>query len=179
MLEGKLVNLRAWEPADASLLYRWINDRDVTQFLGSRYQQSLTFEEQWVRQASGKLQTFGDVLRFVMETKDGVAIGNMGLHDASPEHRSAWLDMMIGERDYWSKGYGTDALMTLLRFAFEEMNLHRMHLDVYDFNERAQVSYRKCGFVEEGRRRDARYQRGGYHDVVTMSVLRDEWRAIR
>jgi RimJ/RimL family protein N-acetyltransferase len=178
MLEGKLVNLRAWEPVDAPLLQRWINDRLVTQFLGSRYQQSLAFEESWVAQRAAKPQSFGEV-RFVIETKDRVPIGNMGLHDASPEHRGAWLGMMIGEKDCWSKGYGGDALMTLLRFALEEMNLHRVQLDVYDFNARAQASYRKCGFVEEGRRRHARYQRGAYHDVVTMAVLREEWQAIR
>jgi RimJ/RimL family protein N-acetyltransferase len=178
MLEGRLVNLRAWGPADAPLVQRWINDREVTQFLGSRYPQSLAFEEGWVAERAAKTQSFGEV-RFVIETKDGVSIGNMGLHDASPEDRSAWLGVTIGEKEYWSKGYGSDALMTLLRFAFEEMNLNRVSLDVYDFNERGQASYRKCGFVEEGRRRHARYQRGTYHDKVAMAILRDEWEAIR
>ena len=178
MLEGTLVNLRAWECADARRLQRWINDRAVTQFLGSRYPQSLAFEESWVAERAAKMQSFGEV-RFVIETKEGLPLGNMGLHDGSPEHRRAWLGMMIGEKEFWSKGFGSDALMTLLRFAFDEMNLHRVALDVYDFNQRGQASYRKCGFVEEGRRRHARYQQGAYHDVVAMSVLREEWQAAR
>ena len=73
------------------------------------------------------------------------------------------------------RGYGTDALMTLLRFAFEEMNLNRVSLDVYDFNTRGIAAYLKCGFAEEGRRRHARYQDGAHHDVIAMSILRDEW----
>ena len=82
---------------------------------------------------------------------------------------------MIGEKAYWSKGYGSDAVATLVRFGFEEMNLNRIELRVFDFNERAQASYRKCGFVEEGRMRQSHYADGAYCDVVVMSVLRDEW----
>ena len=94
-----------------------------------------------------------------------------------PEEQKAELGIMIGEKSYWSQGFGTDALRTLLRFGFDEMNLHRITLLVYDFNERAQAAYNKAGFVEEGRRREALYTEGGYHDIVVMSVLRDEWEA--
>ena len=82
---------------------------------------------------------------------------------------------MIGEKAYWSKGYGSDAVTTLVRFAFEEMNLNRVELHVYDFNLRGQAAYRKCGFREEGRMRDAHHTEGRFHDVVVMAVLRDEW----
>jgi RimJ/RimL family protein N-acetyltransferase len=117
---------------------------------------------------------YGDV-SFAIETKDGVHIGSTGLHGASPENRAAELGIMIGEKAYWSKGYGTDALATLVRFAFEEMNLNRIELHVFDFNQRAQASYRRCGFVEEGRMRDAHYAEGAYSDVVVMALLRDDW----
>jgi RimJ/RimL family protein N-acetyltransferase len=82
---------------------------------------------------------------------------------------------MIGEKTYWSQGYGTDALRTLLGFAFDEMNMNRVELTVYDFNERGQAAYKKAGFVEEGRRRQALYTEAAYHDIVVMSVLKDEW----
>jgi RimJ/RimL family protein N-acetyltransferase len=176
MLEGALVNLRAQEATDAERLHRWINDRQVTLYLGARYQASLAFEEGFMAQRAGTPHSFA-AANFAIETKDGVHIGNIGLRDASPEDRGAWLGMLIGEKEYWSRGYGSDALRTLLRFAFGEMNLHRVDLDVYDFNTRGIAAYRKCGFVEEGRRRHARYQDGTYHDVVKMSVLRDEWAA--
>ena len=86
---------------------------------------------------------------------------------------------MIGEKECWGRGYGTDALRTLVRFGFEEMNLNRIALDVYDFNERAIASYLKTGFAEEGRRRKDIYRDGRYVDVVMMSVLRAEWEAAR
>jgi RimJ/RimL family protein N-acetyltransferase len=176
MIEGTLVNLRAMEMADLERNHRWINDREVTWGLAMRYEMSLAAEEEWMRNRTSKGVTYSDV-GFAIETKDGLHIGNCGLHQASPEHRDAEAGIMIGDKAYWSKGYGSDALATLLRFGFQEMNLHRVGLRVYDFNARAIASYRKCGFVEEGRMREAQYQDGAYHDIVVMSVLRNEWTA--
>ena len=84
---------------------------------------------------------------------------------------------MVGDKSYWSNGYGSDAVMTLLRFAFEEMNLNRVELGVFEFNERAIACYLKCGFVEEGRRREHYFQEGRYWDIIDMSVLRREFEA--
>ncbi len=174
MIEGKLVNLRAREMADVERMTRWINDREVTRFMGGRYPWSAAAEEAFVRGRTSAPMAYGDV-SLAIETKDGVHIGSCGLHGASPENRTAELGIMVGEKAYWSKGYGTDAVTTLVRFGFEEMNLNRIELHVYDFNERAQASYRKCGFVEEGRLRDAHYADGAYNDVVVMGLLREEW----
>lgn len=178
MIEGKLVNLRAREMADVERMTCWINDREVTRFMGARYPWSSAAEEAFVRGRTSSPMTYGDV-SLAIETKDGVHIGSCGLHGASPENRMADLGIMVGEKAYWSKGYGTDAVATLVRFGFEEMNLNRIALDVYDFNERAQASYRKSGFVEEGRMRDAHYADGVYCDVVVMGLLREEWTATR
>jgi RimJ/RimL family protein N-acetyltransferase len=175
MIEGKLVNLRARELSDVERMTRWINDREVTRFMGNRYPWSSAAEEAFVRSTTSVPMAFGD-LRFAIETKAGVHIGSSGLHGASPENRAAELGIMIGEKAYWSKGYGTDAVATLVRFAFE-MNLNRVELHVFDFNARAQASYRKCGFVEEGRMREAHYAEGVYSDVVVMALLREEWAA--
>ncbi len=173
MIEGKLINLRAQEMSDLARMTRWVNDREVTRFLSTRYPWAEATEEAWLRNRTSKPMAFGDV-GFAIETKDGVHIGSCGLHEASPEQRSAELGIMIGERAYWSRGYGSDAVATLVRFAFDEMNLHRIELHVFDFNARGMRAYEKCGFVEEGRMRQARHQEGAYHDVVVMSVLRDE-----
>ncbi|MFN2157525.1 MAG: GNAT family N-acetyltransferase, partial [Anaerolineae bacterium] len=75
---------------------------------------------------------------------------------------------------YWGKGYGSDAIRTLLRFAFDEMNLHRVQLTVYEDNARAIRAYEKCGFRHEGRLRDAVYRKGRYYDMLLMSVLSGE-----
>jgi RimJ/RimL family protein N-acetyltransferase len=177
MLEGRLVRLRAMEATDVERAYTWINDREVTRFLMARYPLSHADEEKWLTQASLD-NGFANDVRLAIETKEGVHIGNTGLHRISPEDRHASLGIMIGDKSYWSNGYGTDATLTLLCFAFHQMNLHRVDLGVFEFNERAIACYRKCGFVEEGRRREAYYQDGRYWDIVSMSVLRREFEAL-
>jgi RimJ/RimL family protein N-acetyltransferase len=178
MLEGELVRLRALEPEDLERCYRWLNDPEVTRFIeGGRYPPSMVQEREWLDNAVRNRSGFANVL-LAMETKDGVHIGNIGLHEGSPEHRRAKLGIITGDKDYWSKGYGTDAIRRLLRFAFEQMNLNRVELGTFDFNERAQACYRKCGFVEEGRRRQDRYIDGAYHDLIIMGILRSEWEAL-
>jgi RimJ/RimL family protein N-acetyltransferase len=174
MLEGTLVNLRAPEMDDLERNTRWINDREVTRFLAMRYQISGLAEEAWLRDLCAKPLAY-DAPFFAIERKDGLHIGNVNLFGLKPEPRTAELGIMIGDKSRWSQGLGSDALRTLLRFGFEEMNLNRVQLCVYDFNARAQSAYRSCGFVEEGRRRQALFRRGAYHDFIVMGALRDEW----
>lgn len=175
MIEGDLVRLRAIEPEDAARMKEWMNDRQVTRYLGSGlYPTSLAEERRWAEEAA-RGNSFADV-RLAIETKaEGLHIGNCGLHQGSPEHRKARLGIVIGEKAYWGKGYGSDAVRCLLRLAFERMNLHRVELTVLDFNERARACYRKCGFVEEGRMRRDRFVDGRYVDLIVMGILREEW----
>jgi RimJ/RimL family protein N-acetyltransferase len=176
MIEGKIINLRAQEMADLERNQRWINDREVTSFLTMRYQMSLAAEEQWMREHTRSPQSYANAA-FAIETKDGRHIGNCGIHEGTPETRSASVGIMIGEKDCWGQGFGTDAMRTMLRFGFEEMNLHRIQLDVYAFNERARASYRNCGFIDEVCMRQAVFREGRYIDVITMGILRREWEA--
>ncbi len=175
MLEGKLIRLRAIEPEDAERMTAWMNDREVTRFLGSGlYPISLLQERTWAENAA-RSNSFENV-HLAIETKDtGEHIGNCGLHHTSAEHRKATLGIVIGQKAFWSKGNGTDAVRALLRLGFERMNLHRIELTVLGFNERAQACYRKCGFVEEGRFRQDRFVDGAYVDTVFMAILRAEW----
>jgi len=174
MIEGKIVRLRALEPGDLERAYAWVNDREVTRYLMLRYPMSRSDEEKWLEESSGK-NGFRRNVRFAIETKDGTHIGNTGLHFISPEDRCAELGIMIGDKSFWSNGYGTDAIVTLLRFAFDQMNLHRVALGVFPFNERGIACYRKCGFIEEGRNRENIYKDGRYHDIIRMGILRDEF----
>jgi len=107
-----------------------------------------------------------------------VPIGITGLHHGRPEDRHSELGIMIGEKDYWSQGYGTDAVLTLLRFAFYQMNLNKVTLGVFDINPRARAVYDKLGFIEEGRSREEYFHDGRYVDVIRMSVLRREFEAL-
>lgn len=176
MIEGKLVRLRAVEPEDAENAFRWMNDRDVSRNLMARYPFSLESEREWVKGATKPLD-FGNA-RFAVETKEGVHIGHCGLHGGSAENRRAELGIMIGEKEYWGRGFGTDVMLTLLRFAFEQMNLHKVTLGVFEFNERGLAMYTKLGFVEEGRLREDLFQDGRYWDLIRMSILRREYDAL-
>jgi RimJ/RimL family protein N-acetyltransferase len=179
MIEGKLINLRALDIGDGDRYVDWLNDTEVTRHLNRRYQIPRLAEENYLRERGVQQMGFGPSGgNFAIETKEGVHIGSIGFHYVNPENRKATLGVVIGDKRYWSKGYGTDAMLTLLRFGFEEMNLHRIDLSVDEDNERGIACYRKCGFVEEGRLRQERYSRGGYRDQLWMGLLREEFRAL-
>jgi RimJ/RimL family protein N-acetyltransferase len=177
MLIGKLVRLRRYEKEDLERVLGWINDREVTRFLAARYPFSRVQEEGWIERVSQQPPSEGIVLAIELPA-DSRHIGSVGLHEVRWEDRHATLGIVIGEKDCWSQGYGTDAIVTLLRFAFDEMNLHRVMLDVLTDNQRAIASYRKCGFAAEGTLRQAYYQEGRYRDLLTMGVLAGEFRAL-
>ncbi len=178
MLEGKLVRLRAHAATDIDASLRWINDTEVTRTLAARYPMSRQSETAWLESVSTGGALHRDHVAFAIETREGRHIGNCGIESVSWENRAATVGILIGEKDCWGKGYGTDAMRTMLRFAFREMNLHRVQLEVLAFNERGRASYVKCGFAEEGRRRDAWFADGAYHDAVIMGVLRSEFDAL-
>jgi RimJ/RimL family protein N-acetyltransferase len=85
------------------------------------------------------------------------------------------LGIAIGDLKMASKGLGTEAIRLMLDYGFRTLNLHRIELFVHDFNERAQKAYKKLGFVEEGRKREALYSDGKYHDEILMAILKEEW----
>lgn len=179
MIEGTVVNLRAPDLADLERNHRWINDRDVTKYLGgtARYAMSMAAEEAWMRTLCSQQMSYERVF-FAIETKDGRHIGNTNLFNSSPEVRLAELGIMIGDKDHWSRGLGADAIRTIARFGFEEMNLHRIVLQVFSYNPRGMACYRKCGFLEEVRMRQDMWYDGAYHDTIVMGLLRSEFDAM-
>jgi RimJ/RimL family protein N-acetyltransferase len=102
-------------------------------------------------------------------------VGYTGLEGDISPHGEAFVGIGIGERDFWGKGYGTDAMNVILRFAFQELNLRRVSLDTFEYNPRAIRSYEKVGFVHEGRARDFLYREGRRWDLIFMGILREEW----
>ena len=178
MLEGKLVRLRPMEPEEFENYYRWMNDEEVKRYLGMRYFFSRAAEQEWLRGRTNAPLSYSNV-QFAVETKEDCRhVGSIGFHDTAPEDRKAVVGIAIGEKTLWDRGYGSDAMTTLLRFAFDEMGLHRVMLHVDERNSRAQASYKKVGFVEEGRLRDDRWARGRYWDTVVMGILDAEFRRI-
>lgn len=170
MIEGKKVNLRALEKDDIKKAIKWINDPEVIRYLSMVFPISMAEEEKWF---DDYLKSKDDKI-FAIDTKDGKYTGNIGLHKMDWINRKVMLGIMIGEKEYWNKGYGTDALKTTVKFAFEELNMHKVYLSVMDLNERAVRTYEKCGFVKEGISRDDFYKNGKYHSMIWMSVLNEK-----
>jgi RimJ/RimL family protein N-acetyltransferase len=115
-------------------------------------------------------------LTLFIEALDGRTIGIVALRDAEPETGEAKLDIYLGEKDTWGRGYATDAMRVICRYGFEKMRLHRISLTVVAENAGARRVYEKVGFAEEGRMRDAFRRDGKWHDKILMSLLEGELR---
>ncbi|MGD0056974.1 MAG: GNAT family protein [Methanomassiliicoccales archaeon] len=170
MLEGRSVRLRAVERVDLPSFVKWINDPEVTRFLELNPPMSMEDEERWFVD----LQKDPDKV-FSIDTKDGKLIGNVGLMRLNWKDRSVIIGIMIGEKEYWNRGFGTDAIETLLGYLFDEVNMNRVYLIADERNARALRCYEKLGFMKEGLLRQHLYKNGNYIDDVEMSLLREDW----
>ena len=132
-------------------------------------------EEEWIKD-TWKLREERRAFLFAVETAtDNKLIGGSGLFRFDWTSRSAEIGISIYNPEYWGKGYGAESLDLVLRFAFLDLNLNRVELEVFDFNKRAYKCYAKVGFKEAGRKRKARFIEGKYHDCIMMDILREEW----
>ena len=176
MLVGKNVRLRALEKSDLPNCVRWLNDRDVTQFLLHNSPMSMAAEEKWFEHQQTIPPTNGQVLAIeVLVEGQWVYIGNTGLHQIDSIIREAEFGIFIGEKQFWNKGYGREATLLTLKLGFEDLNLNRIYLYVFESNPRGIAAYKAAGFVQEGLLREAMYKNGKYINVLVMSVLRSEW----
>jgi RimJ/RimL family protein N-acetyltransferase len=174
MVRGRLVKLRAFEPAEAEALWRWYHDPEVTRWMSGGHPQSLASSIRRIEERPRN--EYGNVLLGIETLEDGRLIGAVVLRDAEPETGCAELDIYIGEKEYWGRGFATDAMRTACRYGFEAMRLHKITLYVVPENHAAHHVYRKVGFVEEGRMREHIWLDGRNLDNVLMGILRDEWR---
>ncbi len=171
-LEGELVLLRPRVDEDLALFDRWHGNPDVRHWLhmSEMPEQTLEIERQrWQIARNDPTR-----LSFVIETLDGVPIGNIVLIGVDAMHRRAELGIAIGEKGDWGRGYGTDAIRVILRFAFEVLKLRRVELITDVDNERGIRAYEKCGFVREGVLRAKRLRYGEPLDMLIMAVLRED-----
>ncbi len=179
-LEGERVRLRPLELSDAERFRVWFSDPEFFHYLaGAAYQLSLAAEEEFIRARQTNDWEHGVALAIeAMDVADApVLIGSLELRDLHPESRHGEIGILIGEREYWDRGYGADVMRTICRFGFEELDLHRIELTVAAYNPRAQRCYEKVGFVVEGRKREHRYVNGRYYDTLVMGLLRSEFEA--
>lgn len=167
--EGRLVRLRAIEEADLPRINELVWDPEVSQHLALAWPGPLA----GTRAFWDSVREHRDSPTFAIETLAGELIGLCSLDPVDARVRSAGLGIWVG-RPYWGRGYGTDAVRTLCRFGFREMNLQRIGLSVYETNPRGVRAYEKVGFKEEGRRRRAHFVEGRHIDVIVMGLLAEE-----
>ena len=177
MLHGETTRLRAVEPGDAERAFRWVNDREVTGYLALRYPMSMQAERDWTEAAS-KPNSYTNVQLAIEIAATGEHIGNCGLHQGSALNRTAELGVMIGAKEHWGRGYGFDAIRTLLALGFRDLNLRRIHLDVFAPHTRAIALYERLGFEHEGRSPSAYRGRGYYLDMLAMGIDRARFDAL-
>ena len=103
-------------------------------------------------------------------------IGEVVLNQFDDDNRSASFRIALQGKDFYGQGYGTEATKLIVDYGFSQLNLHRIELEVYDFNPRAQRVYEKAGFKKEGVKRDVLLWEGSYQSAIVMSILEDEWR---
>lgn len=175
--EGELVRLRAIEPDDLDRYLRWMNDPEVTRTLSMRYPIGREAERE-ILERMGNRGSYRSVAFAIEVCETGEHIGTVDL--GSPYFESRWgtLGLVIGAKEHRGKGYGTDAVRTLCRFAFWEMNLRLVRLTVFPENERARRAYERVGFVLEGTQRQAILKAGEFLDMHMMSITRAEFEAI-
>ncbi len=172
MLKGKRVTLRALKDDDYELVTEFYNDVG-TWVLADDDPPAPRTRKEVQDELEGFIKT-GTVMPFVIEV-DGKVIGDCGLHHFSEHSRTCSFGIAIHGDEYLGKGFGSEAVGLLLRFAFRYRNMRRVWLTVNADNERAIRSYLKAGFIEEGRLRQHVWQDGEYHDWVYMGLMRDEW----
>lgn len=177
ILNGTLVRLSAVDPEEFSKAFAvWRRDSEFMRLmdsnaprLGSRKDAQKSLEKELEDQ---QLNQHWFTIRTLVEDK---LIGDIGLYVVNWSGRDAFVGLGIGERDFWGKGYGTDAMHLILRYAFMEVNLRRVTLTVFEYNPRAIRSYEKAGFRHEGRLRKLLHRDGNRYDELFMGILRDEW----
>lgn len=154
----------------------WVNDPEVTITLNLLRPIAEGRELEFLERALTNDNT-RDVF-FAFDGPDGTYAGNIGLHGIDWISRKAELGIVIGRKDLWGKGIGALAIKAALAYAFNDINLQKVYLRVFDHNERGIKLYKRLGFIQEGiMRRDA-FKDGVYHDTIFMSILKEEWQKL-
>lgn len=172
-LEGQHVYLRPINVEDTQWYYESLYDPETRKLTGT--QKHFT-KEQIARYIENKSHDSSSVLLLIATRESDTLIGDIALQSIDPANRNANIRIAISQKAQTGKGYGTEAIKLMLDYGFGVLNLHRIELNVFSYNERAIHVYEKIGFKREGVQRDALYYNHKYYDSIVMSILEDEFR---
>jgi RimJ/RimL family protein N-acetyltransferase len=177
LFQGQLVRLSAEDPQVlAESFTRWNQNSEYMRLLDSdpaHLWSSKKMQEWFEKDLEAVLPN--NLLFSIRALADDSLIGFIAFDGINWTDRDTYVAIGIGEPAFWSKGYGSDAMRLMLRYAFTELNLHRVSLTVFEQNPRGIRSYEKCGFRHEGRIRDFLLRDGRRSDMLHMGILRTEW----
>jgi len=172
----KNIILRKIEPEDASFLAAMTREKNIQHFTGLARSYS---EEECRKIIGGFLEDSNRLPLIIVDNTSHEAVGDITLLDVDQQNSAALVRIALSRADFYGKGYARNAMEALLNYAFSEGGINRVELEVYPFNDRAIQLYRKLGFVEEGRKRQAyRDVEGVFHDVIVMSFLAADWKSV-
>ncbi|MFZ3589963.1 GNAT family N-acetyltransferase [Bacillus sp. DJP31] len=172
--KGNKVRLTASRHEDAEIMVKWFEDAEYLRNVDTDIARPRMVTELESEEKSGPNSAY-----FRIRTlKDDELIGFVVIHNIEWNNRVGLLAIGIGESKFRNLGYGQDALQLILRYAFHELNLNRVGLDVIEYNQKAIHAYEKIGFQKEGRMREAVFRDGNSYDRIIMSILRSEWEAL-
>ena len=170
-LRGKKTALRPILESDIPHLMRWVNDPDIRSFITSIFPSGEIREREWLQDLARKHE-----LEIVLTIEaGGKPIGTMGIHGINWKDRTATTGALIGEKSYWGKGYGTDAKMALLDYAFNSLGLRKIMSRVCEFNKRSLAYSLHCGYQVEGRLRRQHFVNGRYWDEIILGLFKSQW----
>jgi ribosomal-protein-alanine N-acetyltransferase len=173
-IEGEKIYLRGLEKNDlAGNMFQWANDSEVTyyMFMGAMPNTIEQLEEEYEQ----LMKSSKDVVFAIIDKKSDTHIGNGGLYLINYISRAGEFRIIIGEKEYWNRGYGTEATKLTVSYGFERLNLNSIFLGVNAEHLSAIKAYQNAGFVKEGTMRQMIYRNGRYYDAVRMSILRGEY----
>jgi RimJ/RimL family protein N-acetyltransferase len=170
MIKGEKIRLRILERKDLEKTIKWFNDFEIVQPLDRLPFLTIEQEEEWYN----NIMRTKNALILAIDTNEGVHIGNIALNLIDYRNGHAVISIAIGEKKYWSKGFGTDAIKTLINFAFHEMRLHKIYTHIIDSNKQSLKLFKKCGFEREGILRDWYFSKDKYHDRIIMSIIKHQ-----
>lgn len=167
------VYLRAFEPEDYKTSIKWRNDDELwSQLGGVKYFVSEAYEKKWVEEAIFDPK----VIRLAVCLKaNNQYIGNVYILDINERDRKGNSHILIGEREYWGKGYATEAYELLLDYAFNERAFHRIGAHVLEENAASIALHKKCGFTQDGVFRKATFKNGKWQNQIIFSILEEEY----